>query len=995
LPATDPNTCNNLQITPAVVGGYVCQLGNSNTGAETEQLVYPLQVDSNNALFVYHYAVVLQDPNHSAPEQPNFRIRALDSLGNVIDSICGSYYVQSAANIPGFQSCGTTRWKDWTTVGINLAAYIGHPVSLEFTTADCSQGGHYGYAYLDCYCISMAIQTEFCIGANQVVLTAPLGFTGYLWSNGETTQVATINNPIIGQQVTCQLTTVQNCSLTLTTTLQSTIISPAFVYDANPCNTTLQFTDSSTISNGQIVHWDWNFHDSSPVDTNQNPLHTFPTPGVYNVTLFAYSVAGCVDSITVPVTIVTPPVADFAADTVCLGNMTSFTDLSLVIGDVITTWGWDFGDLATDNVPSPQHTFAAAGNHAVQLVINTAAGCIDTVTHNVVVNANPVIQTAGDQTVCHGDSAQLIASGALTYVWTPCIALSSCTGSSVMAAPDSTTAYTITGTDVNGCSSTAVDSVIVTPLPLVFTPAHPEFCAGGYADVCVTGAQHYSWTPQTGLSNANPDSSCLRITVTTTTIYTVTGYSAEGCSASATFTVTVNPNPTPVIVPDGPIIFCIGGHVNLDAGAGDSLYSWNSNAYTTQTINVIATQTFIVTVTDYNGCTGTSAPLDVIVNPLPVAGITPDAPTICPGDNVILTASGGVDYLWSNTSTTSSITVGGGTYTVTVTDANQCSNTASETVTLNTPPVAVVTPPGPVTICTGNPAVLTANPSGPGYHYQWYSSAGPLANDTNQVYTATTNGSYSAIVTDPAGCTGTSNVVLVTLGAGPTVTITASPTIGCLLNTIYIGYGPQYITLNAIATAGAVHYQWYYLGLPIDTTQSINVTLPGSYSVIAYDANWCPSPEPAVLNPPINVIDIRCGHGLKKILLCHVPEGNPGNPQTLCIGPPAVPPHLSLHRYDCLGPCSLYYRNDNIVEVNNFYVYPHPNPFSNGFNLTILSGETSAIRVNVHDMLGRIVESYNDVTEQTIIGMELNAGIYFAEVIQGSNRQMIQIVKSE
>jgi hypothetical protein len=130
-------------------------------------------------------------------------------------------------------------------------------------------------------------------------------------------------------------------------------------------------------------------------------------------------------------------------------------------------------------------------------------------------------------------------------------------------------------------------------------------------------------------------------------------------------------------------------------------------------------------------------------------------------------------------------------------------------------------------------------------------------------------------------------------------------------------------------------------------------------------------------------------------MICHVPEGQPGNPQTLCIGPPAVPPHLALHRYDCLGPCSLYYRNNDMIEAENFLVLPHPNPFSSGFNLTILTASYNSVTVNIHDMLGRIVETYSDVTEQTLIGTKLNAGIYFAEVIQDENRQMIQIIKSE
>ncbi|MBK5284968.1 MAG: T9SS type A sorting domain-containing protein [Bacteroidia bacterium] len=86
---------------------------------------------------------------------------------------------------------------------------------------------------------------------------------------------------------------------------------------------------------------------------------------------------------------------------------------------------------------------------------------------------------------------------------------------------------------------------------------------------------------------------------------------------------------------------------------------------------------------------------------------------------------------------------------------------------------------------------------------------------------------------------------------------------------------------------------------------------------------------------------------------------------------------------------------DAEIMAENFYVYPYPNPFSNGFNLHILTAEYSFVTVTVHDLLGRVVETYFDVNEQTLIGNKLNAGIYFAEVIQSDNRQMIQIVKAE
>src|SRR4030095_13554852 len=183
------------------------------------------------------------------------------------------------------------------------------------------------------------------------------------------------------------------------------------------------------------------------------------------------------------------------------------------------------------------------------------------------------------------------------------------------------------------------------------------------------------------------------------------------------------------------------------------------------------------------------------------------------------------------------------------------------------------------------------------------------------------------------------------LDLGPEVTITTAPLIGCLQNTIYIGWGPQSVTLNAIATPAAASYLWFP---DSQTTQSITVTTPGAYSVIAYDTFGCPSPEPGVITPAINVVDVRCGQGKKKIILCHVPEGNPGNPQTICIAPSAIPFHLAHHQYDCVGPCSLYYqRMQPMIDANeeDFFVMTYPNPFNNGFNLYILSASNDEIKV--------------------------------------------------
>jgi hypothetical protein len=131
-------------------GNHSLRLGNSSNGSQTERVSRNVTVTDN--CFSFWYALIFQDPNHPYNEQPFFMFRLLDSAGNVLDS-----FVREASNDSSFfsfQSGSTTiAYRDWTeynyTFGCN---YIGKTVTIEFTTADCGYGAHYGYAYIDDVC---------------------------------------------------------------------------------------------------------------------------------------------------------------------------------------------------------------------------------------------------------------------------------------------------------------------------------------------------------------------------------------------------------------------------------------------------------------------------------------------------------------------------------------------------------------------------------------------------------------------------------------------------------------------------------------------------------------------------------------------------------------------------------------------------------------------------------------------------------------------------
>jgi hypothetical protein len=488
----------------------------------------------------------------------------------------------------------------------------------------------------------------------------------------------------------------------------------------------------------------------------------------------------------------------------------------------------------------------------------------------------------------------------------------------------------------------------------------------------------------TYLWNTSATTSSINISASGT--FTVTVTDINGCTGvSAPLLVTVNSLPTPAITPSGPLSFCNGGSVNLTASGGVS-YLWSTTA-TTPAINVSTSGTYTVTVTDVNNCSA-AASQAITVHPLPAPVITPGGPlSFCNGGSVNLTASGGVSYLWSTAATTPGITVStSGTYTVTVTDANNCSASASQAVTVYPLPSVSLSPPGPLTVCGTDSVVLTANSSSGGA-YAWYQNSVMIVSETGNTFITNTPGNYYVVITDGNGCTASSNVVIITQGnSSISVTVTSSLSGSCRANTIFIGYGPQSATLTANAP-GAVAYLWS----TGDTTQSITVTAAGTYSVTVWDAGGCVSPSTPESQITIEVIDIRCGHSLQKILFCHVPPGNPQNPQTICIAPQAVPSHLALHPGDCVGPCSLYYRIDNDASTESaFEIFP--NPFSNTFVIHPLN-ENEIHHLNIYDVTGRLIISnviFNDGIE---VGEPLSKGVYHVEIISGDVVTMLKVVK--
>ncbi len=171
--------------------GFSIKLGNESTGAQVEQVSYTFTIPAgeNNYSIIYHYAVVFQNPDHGAEEQPKFTANVYDeSSGSYIG--CSSFEYTASSSLPGFMQSTTEDrlfYKDWTPVTIKLSGYAGKTIRLEFTTFDCSRGGHFGYAYVDVNqnCSSPISGNVFCSKTEKLKLIAPFGFMDYRWYNND------------------------------------------------------------------------------------------------------------------------------------------------------------------------------------------------------------------------------------------------------------------------------------------------------------------------------------------------------------------------------------------------------------------------------------------------------------------------------------------------------------------------------------------------------------------------------------------------------------------------------------------------------------------------------------------------------------------------------------------------------------------------------------------------------------------------------------------
>jgi gliding motility-associated-like protein len=403
--------------------------------------------------------------------------------------------------------------------------------------------------------------------------------------------------------------------------------------------------------------------------------------------------------------------------------------------------------------------------------------------------------TITSASVCIGSSASLSASGASSYTWNASTNLSSANGSTVLATPNVTETYTVTGA-IGVCTNTSVTTITVVPNPTItVSPTSSTICPGSSTTLTANGASTYTWVLSSTLSSNT--GSIVTATPTTTTVYTITG-TANTCTNTAITTVSVLPNPTLTLTPSFSI--CSGTSATLTAN-GANTYTWNASANLSSATGsvVIATPNAMETYTvtgELNTCTGTAVTTVSVISTPTLTANTSSA-VICPQGSASLTVSGATNYTWSPSASLSASSgtlvvatpINTSTYSV-IGSYSNCRDTTQVVVTVTVNPTIASTS---ATICSSASANLSANG---GVTYTWSPATNlNTTSGANVISTPPSFITYTVSGSSPLGCIGSTSVTVNVIPT-PTITISANPLTVCSGSN------------SALIANGATSYTW-------------------------------------------------------------------------------------------------------------------------------------------------------------------------------------------
>jgi PKD repeat protein len=442
---------------------------------------------------------------------------------------------------------------------------------------------------------------------------------------------------------TVTLTAVTADSCTAVTAKTVTVLpqpAAAFVHGAGCEGMAMQFTNLSMVTGGQSLSgYLWDFGDPGSGTANQstqtNPGHSYNTAGTYTVMLIAMTANGCSDTATQQVTVSPPPAVDFTMAAQCSGDTTWFTSSSLVNVAATQSWLWQFGDGGTATIADPMHIYSQQGTYTVILTITDTAGCSNTISYPLTIQAAPQAWFSVTAPGCSGMAVTFTdltnANGGTIINWYWQFGDGHDT-TFTASTPTFTHTYTNAGvytatlsvTTQQGCENTYQQTITISSSPLTAF-SWQNTCQGQatqFSDMTTLngGATLVSWSWNFGdAASGTGNSSQLQnpwhtYTLPGTYVVTLTTMNASGCSDTAQSNVTISTMPAVDFYHDNTTCkgVSVTFHTDTVVANIDALqtYDWDfgdgtAHAYTvnpTHTYQNAGTYTVTLLVTDTVGC---------------------------------------------------------------------------------------------------------------------------------------------------------------------------------------------------------------------------------------------------------------------------------------------------------------------------------------------------------------------------------------------------------
>ncbi len=667
---------------------------------------------------------------------------------------------------------------------------------------------------------------SICLGASTSMSAS--GAATYTWSGGVINGIPF--SPTVTTIYTVSATSAGGCT---TTTTRTITVNPLPSIVTNSPTACLGSSINLSASGGVNYNWSGPNGFTSNLQNPTLPNAALNMAGVYSVTVT--SAQGCSNTAVSIVTVSVLPPPAINSNTPCTGNTLSLTTTAAV------TYSWSGPNGFTSNLQNPLIATTTTLNSGVYtLTTSNSSGCTASGTLAVTINPRPTLLASSNSPVCASKTLSLNGSGGVSAVWSGPAAYTSTNYSPSIASASLANAgnYSLTVTGANGCTSTTVIAVVINTLPIVVTNS-PSACSGGTINLTASGGGSYNWSGPNGFTSLIQNPTLTNALPIQSGTYTVLVTSSQGCTNTAVASVTVSNQLTPAINSNTP---CTGSALNFTTPAS-ATYSWSGPAGFTSVLQnpTIANSStlnagiYTLTTTNALGCIA-SGTLLVNVNPRPSLSSASNAP-LCVGQTLNLIGSGGVLATWSgpagfvsNTYSPNILAVtaaNAGNYSLTVTDANGCTNTTVTAVIINALPLASVNSPS--TCLNG---ALSFSATG-GVSYTWQGPGGFSGNLQNPIVnnaTALNAGTYSVVVTSAANCT---NMAISTTSVYPQPVIIISNSSPICANT----------SLSLSASGGAA-YSWsgpsaYTSLLQNPVIANAALSTSGNYSVVVSSAQGC------------------------------------------------------------------------------------------------------------------------------------------------------------